>query len=550
MNTHAFSWMRGRAGRYAAALGAGVVALSAVTPAAARPLMAGLVAGFSRWRGRSRVLTLAAAAAMLAVGLAATPAAAATASITLKPASGPPTTKVTVNGAGFGASETVAVDFSSTQVATGTTSSTGTFSETFTVPKSALPGKHPVTATGQTSGLSATAYFLVRTNWAQFHFSPANSGFNPYENVISPANVPGLKLAWTNNSAGSIGSSPAVASGVLYVGTQFNGLLAFSAAGTGCSGSPVTCNPMWTGTIPAQAVTSPAVAGGVVYTTAADGKLYAFRAAGCGAATCNPLWTGAIMSNSQSAPTVAGGVVYVTSGSSLYAFRAAGCGAATCNPLWTGTAVFGVTGGSAPAVSGGKVYVSAYKGVAAFSAAGCGSATCNPLWTGSTNIGGTTSSPAVSGGVVYVGVALGFAAYSAAGCGASACNPLWTFSTGSEIVASPAVANGVVYVPDTSGSTLYALSTAGTLLWTAASVIGSDSPAVANGVVYAAASSGALDAFSAAGTTGCSGSPLVCAPLWTSPAGTSIAYSSPAVVNGMVYVGQWTVFSQYLLAFK
>jgi hypothetical protein len=69
-------------------------------------------------------------------------------------------------------------------------------------------------------------------------------------------------------------------------------------------------------------------------------------------------------------------------------------------------------------------------------------------------------------------------------------------------------------------------------------------------VVYAAASSGALDAFSAAGTTGCSGSPLVCTPLWTSPAGTSIAYSSPAVVNGMVYVGQWTVFSQYLLAFK
>jgi outer membrane protein assembly factor BamB len=548
MSTHAFSWMRGRAGRYAAALGAGVVALGAVTPAVARPLMAELVAGVSRWRGWSRVLTLAAAAAMLAVGLAATPAAAATASITLKPASGPPTTKVTVNGAGFGASETVAVDFSSAQVATGTTSSTGTFSETFTVPKSALPGKHPVTATGQTSGLSATQNFLVATNWAQFHFSPTNSGFNPYENVISPANVPGLKLAWTNNSAGPIGSSPAVASGVLYVGTQFNGLLAFSAAGTGCSGSPVTCNPLWTGTIPAQAVTSPAVAGGVVYVTAGDGELYAFRAAGCGAAACNPLWTGAIMSNSQSAPTVAGGVVYVTSGSSLYAFRAAGCGAATCNPLWTGTGGSGVEGGSVPAVSGGKVYVAAYKGVAAFSAAGCGAATCNPLWTGATNIGGI-SSPAVANGVAYVGTAGGLAAYRAAGCGAAACNPLWTFApSGFQIVATPAVANGVVYVPD-AGGTLYAVSTAGALLWTAASVTGSDPPAVADGVVYAAASSGALYAFSAAGITGCSGSPLVCTPLWTSPAGTSIS-SSPVVVNGMVYVGQWTVFSQYLLAFK
>jgi outer membrane protein assembly factor BamB len=194
------------------------------------------------------------------------------------------------------------------------------------------------------------------------------------------------------------------------------------------------------------------------------------------------------------------------------------------------------------------VYVSAYKGVAAFSAAGCGSATCNPLWTGP-NIGGTTSSPAVAGGTVYVGTTGGLAAFSAAGCGSATCNPLWTFSTGYEFVASPAVANGVVYVPDTGG-TLYALSKAGTVSWTAASVNGSDSPAVANGVVYAAASSGALYALSAAGTTDCSGTPLACTPLWTSPAGTSITYSSPAVANGMVYVGQWTVFSQYLLAFK
>jgi hypothetical protein len=301
------------------------------------PFLARLIAGFSRWRSRS--LTVAAASVILAVGLSAAPAAAVTTSITLKPAAGPPTSKVTVTGTGFGASETVAVDFSGTQVATAAASSTGTFSTTFTVPKSAPPGSDKVTATGQASGRSAKQNFLVRANWAQFHFSPAGSGFNPYENVISPASVPGLKLAWTNNSAGSIGSSPAVAGGVLYVGTQFNGLLAFSAAGTGCSGTPVTCNPLWTGTIPSQAVTSPAVASGVVYTTAGDGKLYAFRAAGCGASACNPLWTGAISSNSQSAPTVAGGVVYVTSGSDLYAFRAAGCGSATCNPLWTGTAV-------------------------------------------------------------------------------------------------------------------------------------------------------------------------------------------------------------------
>jgi IPT/TIG domain len=136
---------------------------------AARPLVAGLVAGFSRRCGRLRVLTVAAASVMLAAGLFAAPAAAVTTSITLKPSSGPPASKVTVTGTGFGASETVAVDFSSTQIATATTSSAGTFSATFTVPKSALPGNHPVTATGQTSGRSATKNFLVRTNWAKFH---------------------------------------------------------------------------------------------------------------------------------------------------------------------------------------------------------------------------------------------------------------------------------------------------------------------------------------------------------------------------------------------
>lgn len=91
----------------------------------------------------------AAAGMVLAAGVFASPAIAGTASITLKPASGPPTTKVSVSGAGFGISETVAVDFSTTQVATATTTATGTFTAAFKVPKTALPGSYPVTATGQ-----------------------------------------------------------------------------------------------------------------------------------------------------------------------------------------------------------------------------------------------------------------------------------------------------------------------------------------------------------------------------------------------------------------
>src|ERR1017187_9595329 len=163
----------------------------------------------------TRSLVVIAVTAVLALGFFAQPVAAVTTNITLKPSVGPPTTKVSVTGMGFGASETILVDFDASQVATVpstiTTTSTGTFTASFTVPTSALPGKRAVKATGQTSGLSATHTFVVQTNWAKFHFDLNNSGLNPYENVIGPSNVSGLTTAWTGNTGYEIFSSPAVA---------------------------------------------------------------------------------------------------------------------------------------------------------------------------------------------------------------------------------------------------------------------------------------------------------------------------------------------------
>jgi outer membrane protein assembly factor BamB len=66
--------------------------------------------------------------------------------------------------------------------------------------------------------------------------------------------------------------------------------------------------------------------------------------------------------------------------------------------------------------------------------------------------------------------------------------------------------------------------------------IGMSSPAVVNGVVYIGSEDGKLYAFDAAGNTSCSGVPKTCAPLWTASTG-SIIESSPAVVNGVVYIG-------------
>jgi outer membrane protein assembly factor BamB/uncharacterized membrane protein YoaK (UPF0700 family) len=325
---------------------------------------------------------------------------------------------------------------------------------------------------------------------------------------------------WTGATGDSIHSSPAVANGVVYIGSDDGKLYAFDAAGvTGCSGSPKTCAPLWTGATGWGVTSSPAVANGVVYVGSNDYKLYAFDAAGvtgCSGSpkTCTPLWTGATGSVVTSSPAVANGVVYVGSNDyKLYAFDAAGvtgCSGSpkTCTPLWTG-ATGSWIGYASPAVADGVVYIGSTDGkLYAFDAAGvtgCSGSpkTCAPLWTGSTT-DIIFSSPAVANGVVYVGSNDGklyaFDATGVTGCNGSpkTCTPLWTGATGSYIEDSPAVANGVVY-------------------------IGSDD--------------NKLYAFDAAGATGCSGSPKTCTPLWTGATGNYIRFSSPAVANGVVYVG-------------
>src|SRR2546426_31521 len=103
--------------------------------------------------------------------------------ILVSPAEGPPTTRTMVTGVGFGPSEMVVVRFDRSALGTVMTTTAGRVTKKITVPPSAKPGPHVISATGTTSGSSARAPFTVRTDWTEFGFDLANTNDNPYENV-------------------------------------------------------------------------------------------------------------------------------------------------------------------------------------------------------------------------------------------------------------------------------------------------------------------------------------------------------------------------------
>jgi outer membrane protein assembly factor BamB len=378
--------------------------------------------------------------------------------------------------------------------------------------------------------------------WATSRQGPERTGYNATEPAITPATVGSLTEIWRGELGGALGlASPVVANGNVYVGAFAGGLQVFTAAGCGSA----TCEPVWTGATPGgflapvPGVTvgriqrAATVSGGVAYVVPDNQTLYAFDAAGVEGCSgvpkvCTALWTAPLLGldgepaedgDQGDSPAVVGGRVYVTAGDgSLQVFDAAGstgCAGTpkVCTPLWSGDLGGGPSGSAA--VSGGKVYVNGGTALAAFDAlgvTGCSGTpvVCSPLWTAPHAASGVETTPAVSGNRVYVrprGFRLEvFDANGTQGCSGTpaVCTPLWQSEDINfmQTNSSPAVTGGSVYIAGTTFS-------------------GPDG----------------IWAYSTNGTTGCSGTPKVCEPIWQHLTSGGLTWTSPAVANGVLFLG-------------
>jgi eukaryotic-like serine/threonine-protein kinase len=360
------------------------------------------------------------------------------------------------------------------------------------------------------------------TNWSQFGFYAAHTFNNPSETILGPGNVAGLQQKWAAPADGRVDRSAAVANGVAYyVGN--NTLYAVNA---------VTGSPLWNFGFVNAFFADPAVANGIVYVGSVNGNVYALDAA-----TGKQVWTftGPQNTSANYPAVVVGGVVYAASSDGANGTVFA-LDAATGKVLWSfATTERRPTG---IAVASGVVYetTSDDNGFAG-GALALNAATGTVLWSVSSsctvnNPGCVLTNPVVANGILYAGSAAGTDFARLEALNARDGKVRWrTAALGQDIFDWPAVANGLVYIgvigPDSGVQAFNA--TTGKHVWTFSlpNSPGVDAPvAVANGVVYAVDENGNLFALNAS-----TGSKLASISVGADSDGL------PVVVNGTVYVG-------------
>ena len=323
------------------------------------------------------------------------------------------------------------------------------------------------------------------------------------------------KLLWTFKSTSVAGreliSSPVVADGVAYVGSQDRHLYAVDVR---------TGREMWTFKAD-DWVRSPAVSRGVVYVGSHDGSLYALRAKGGREKWEFRTW-GAITSS----PAVSDGMVYVGSeDGALYALNVrAG------KEMWHFNTDAEIS--SSPAVSDGVVYVGSHD----HHLYALDARTGRQRWEFKAS-GPVTTEAAVRDGVVYCGCwdnlgtpgAFGPSGHHLYAVDVRSGRQRWEFDPHG-VVTSPAVAGGTAYVGSDDGY-LYAVDVRHGVekwrFWAGRGYFGvRSSPVLSGAVVYfgSGAPRRALYALDAGSGR----------RLWTFPAGGEID-DSPTISDGVVY---------------
>jgi outer membrane protein assembly factor BamB len=342
--------------------------------------------------------------------------------------------------------------------------------------------------------------------------------FGSEDDKVYALNATTGALVWSVPTGGAVLQSPAVVNGVVYVGSADHRLYALDA-GTGALRWSVMVDANFatfdsthpSGNVNAGTLgSSPSVAGGTVYVVSSGVPggpvyepyfLYAYDAASGAVRWQTRMNTGVCLSNYEicpwAAPTVANGMVYVNNWSTGQAqsFNAT-TGAIVWRVFFTQTAYpppAAQVGVTSPTVVNGRVYAAVccatvlypYTNVYALDAA-----TGSTVWLGDPD-GSILSSAAVADRIYAPGYVAVTAVDPATGA--------LVWSTGNNahfFLSSPAVANGVVFA--SSLSALYAFdANTGTQLWSGADGGGVSSPAIANGMVYVGNdySSGVLTAY-------------------------------------------------------
>ncbi|MGC8656417.1 MAG: PQQ-binding-like beta-propeller repeat protein [Thermoplasmata archaeon] len=262
----------------------------------------------------------------------------------------------------------------------------------------------------------------------------SNSGY------IYSLNATSGSLVWSYNTGSAIQSSPAVSNGIVYVGSNNNNLYAFNAT-LGTS--------LWTYNTGGQVFSSPDVSYGLVFVGSLSNSIYALYA------TSGKLaWQYNTGGKVYSSPIVVGGNVYIGSNSGyIYAFNATSTGPGPKNPIWE----YNFKGAiyTRPCYYNNSIYVSVNKNGGEILA--LNASTGSLQWSVSINPSGVAgteySSPVVYEGNLYVGSVDG----NLYVINISTHAILWTFGTGNAVYSTPLIYGGNAYFGSTD-DTFYAVN--------------------------------------------------------------------------------------------